>query len=357
MAPRRSTPTLVGLVVGGAATLLCRQVGFVPVDIARQPPAHFSRQSWGLQGDVSETRVSLKAVGTADEDQVEQIRTKHQANMAVLEQLQKAAAQAGQAGMVRQPAETYMALAEKGEANAKKPLIKTLHQSIVSGCYVAFAGLLSLSIAGNLGAVATVAPGVQKMVFAALFPVNLLLILNSGGQLFTGNTATVPMAVFEGKATLMELVKSWVVSILGNIIGCAGFALAAKKGGLLVGGVQNLAVAMTMMKTSIPLGQILIKAIMCNWMVCMAVFLSEAARDLGGKMVGIWFPISAFVAMGMEHSVANMFLLPAGILSGAPITIAKMVVRNWIPVAIGNAIAGTVCVAASYSYAFGALGK
>eukprot|EP00443_Scrippsiella_acuminata_P133914 CAMPEP_0115620446 /NCGR_PEP_ID=MMETSP0272-20121206/25209_1 /TAXON_ID=71861 /ORGANISM="Scrippsiella trochoidea, Strain CCMP3099" /LENGTH=135 /DNA_ID=CAMNT_0003056523 /DNA_START=28 /DNA_END=432 /DNA_ORIENTATION=+ len=135
MAPRRSTPTLVGLVVGGAATLLCRQVGFVPVDIARQPPAHFSRQSWGLQGDVSETRVSLKAVGTADEDQVEQIRTKHQANMAVLEQLQKAAAQAGQAGMVRQPAETYMALAEKGEANAKKPLIKTLHQSIVSGCY------------------------------------------------------------------------------------------------------------------------------------------------------------------------------------------------------------------------------
>merc|ERR1712066_867702 len=127
--------------------------------------------------------------------------------------------------------------------------------------------------------------------------------------------------------------------------------------GLLVGGAQKLAITMTVMKTKLPFGQAVARAIMCNWMVCMAVFLSEAARDLGGKMVGIWFPISALMAMAMEHSVANMFLLPAGILSGAPITVAKMVMKNWIPVAIGNAIAGSVCVAASYSYAFGSLGK
>jgi len=258
---------------------------------------------------------------------------------------------------VRAPPETYFALADKGAANAKKPVLAIFHQSFVSGCYVGFGGLLSLSIAGNLGAAASAAPGVQKMVFAALFPVNLLLILNSGGQLFTGNAATVPMAVLEGKATMSELVKSWTISILGNILGCFTFASAAQYAGLLVAGAKKLAITMTVMKTSLPFGQALVRGIMCNWMVCMAVFLSEAARDLGGKMVGIWFPISAFVAMGMEHSVANMFLLPAGILSGAPITIAKMVVRNWIPVAIGNAIAGAVCVAASYSYAFGALGK
>merc|ERR1712039_923849 len=161
----------------------------------------------------------------------------------------------------------------------------------------------------------------------------------------------VPMAVFEGKANMIDLVRSWGVSILGNIIGCGGFAYAAQYAGLLVGGAQKLAITMTMMKTSMPFGQALVKAILCNWMVCMAVFLSEAARDLGGKMVGIWFPISAFVAMSMEHSVANMFLLPAGILSGAPVSIAKMVVKNWIPVVLGNAIAGVVCVAASYSYA------
>jgi len=195
------------------------------------------------------------------------------------------------------------------------------------------------------------------MVFAALFPVNLLLILNSGGQLFTGNAATVPMAVFEGKATMPDLAKSWSVSILGNILGCVAFACAAQYSGLLVAGAKRLAISMTVMKTSLPFGQALVRAIMCNWMVCMAVFLSEASRDLGGKMGGIWFPISAFVAMSMEHFVANMFLLPAGILAGAPVTVAKMVFKNWIPVAIGNAIAGVLCVAASYSYAFGRLGQ
>jgi len=328
----RSSPALVGLVAGGSAVLLCGQVGFVPTGVVQQPPASYG-QSWGLrQPQASPGRTAVHAGTMTATGPVE-------------------------TSMVRQPAETYMALADKGAANAKKPLIKTLHQSIVSGCYVGFAGLLSLSIAGNLGVAATAAPGLQKMVFAALFPVNLLLILNSGGQLFTGNTATVPMAIFEGKADMNDLVRSWGVSILGNIIGCGGFACAAQYAGLLVCGAQKLAITMTMMKTSMPFGQALVKAIMCNWMVCMAVFLSEAARDLGGKMVGIWFPISAFVAMSMEHSVANMFLLPAGILSGAPITIGKMVLKNWIPVIIGNAIAGSICVAASYSYAFGALGK
>merc|ERR1712137_541275 len=142
------------------------------------------------------------------------------------------------------PAETYAALVEKGVANAKKPLMKSFHQSIVSGAYVGFAGLLSLSISGNLGACAQTAPGLQKMVFAALFPVNLLLILNSGGQLFTGNAATVPMAVFEGKATMSELVKSWTVSILGNILGCFTFACAAQYAGLLVAGARKLAITM-----------------------------------------------------------------------------------------------------------------
>merc|ERR1711979_21457 len=132
---------------------------------------------------------------------------------------------------------------------------------------------------------------------------------------------------------------------------------AAQYAGLLVGGAQKLAITMTVMKTSMPFGQALVKAIMCNWMVCMAVFLAESARDLGGKMTGIWFPISAFVAMSMEHFVANMFLLPAGILAGAPVSVAQMVIKNWIPVAIGNAIAGTICVAASYSFAFGRLGN
>merc|ERR1711871_1868780 len=96
---------------------------------------------------------------------------------------------------------------------------------------------------------------------------------------------------------------------------------------------------------------------MCNWLVCMAVFLAGASCDMAGKMVGIWFPISTFVAIGMEHSVANMFLLPLGILAGADLTIGEAIVKNMIPVTIGNAIAGALIVGCGYSYSFGALGK
>ena len=99
------------------------------------------------------------------------------------------------------------------------------------------------------------------------------------------------------------------------------------------------------------------KAILCNWLVCLAVWLAGAANDMTGKMVGIWFPISTFVAIGFEHSVANMFLLPLGLLQGAKVSVADVVLKNMIPVTIGNAIAGALVVAAGYSYAFGNLGK
>jgi len=186
---------------------------------------------------------------------------------------------------------------------------------------------------------------------------NLLLILMSGGQLFTGNSAAVPAALFEGLVTQEELVRNWVVSYAGNLIGCGLFALAAKYTGLLYGGVKEYAVATVLKKTGSSFGPTVVKAIMCNWLVCMAVWLAGAANDLAGKMVGIWFPISTFVAIGLEHSVANMFLLPLGLLGGAEVSFMDAIVKNLIPVTIGNAIAGAVIVAAGYSYAFGALGE
>jgi len=100
-----------------------------------------------------------------------------------------------------------------------------------------------------------------------------------------------------------------------------------------------------------------VKAILCNWLVCLAVWLAGAANDMAGKMVGIWFPISTFVAIGFEHSVANMYLLPLGMMAGADLSLGQALVKNMIPVTIGNAIAGAVVVAAGYSFAFGKLGK
>jgi len=197
----------------------------------------------------------------------------------------------------------------------------------------------------------------QRFTFAALFPVNLLLVLQSGGQLFTGNSATMAMAYFEGRIGVQKVLKSWVTSYIGNVIGCMTIALVANYTHLLVAGTQELAIATVLKKCGAGFGPTLVKAIMCNWLVCMAVFLCTQANDLTGKMVGIWFPISMFVAIGFEHSVANMFLLPAGFFSGAPLTPLQMICRNLIPVSIGNAIAGAIVVGAGFSFSQGKLGK
>ena len=92
-------------------------------------------------------------------------------------------------------------------------------------------------------------------------------------------------------------------------------------------------------------------------MVSLAVFMAGASNDLMGKLVGCWFPISTFVAIGLEHSVANLFIMPCALLLGAKITISEVIFKNLIPVVLGNAIAGTLVVAASYSYQYGKLGK
>lgn len=234
------------------------------------------------------------------------------------------------------PKDAYIAFAEKGAANAKLSKKKILHQSILGGMYVGFGGLLSLSIAGNMGGIAGPNPGLAKMTFAALFPVNLLLIVTTGGQLFTGNSATVAAAKYEKLVTWRELIRNWSVSIVGNVIGCVGFALAANYVGLLTGGTAALAKSTAMGKCAGAFGPTVVKAILCNWMVSMAVFLAGAANDLTGKLVGCWFPISTFVGIGLEHSVANMFILPAAMLAGAPVGLAAVLGKNLIPVLIGN---------------------
>merc|ERR1712060_604454 len=99
-----------------------------------------------------------------------------------------------------------------------------------------------------------------------------------------------------------------------------------------------------------------IKGIGCNWLVCMAVFLCGQAQDMTGKFLGIWFPISCFVAIGFEHIPANMFMIPLGLLAGADVSVVDMIVKNFIPVTLGNAFAGAFIVAGGYSYAFGRFG-
>jgi formate/nitrite transporter len=255
------------------------------------------------------------------------------------------------------PADAFHLLADKGMANAKASNLKTFVSAMLGGAYVGMGGMLSLAISGNMGGVAATNPGLSKLVFALLFPVNLLLCLQAGGQLFTGNTANMAAAVCEKKARIKDLARSWGLSYFGNLIACTGFALLCKYCGVLTGGAADLAAATLVSKTSMAFGPLLVKSMLCNWLVCLAVYLSFQCKDMTGKYISILLPISTFVAIGFEHSVANMFLLPAGLLCTTGISIKTALFQNLLPVTLGNAISGSLMVGVMFSFMFGRLGE
>lgn len=181
------------------------------------------------------------------------------------------------------------------------------------------------------------------------------MTLVTGGELFTGNTALVTAAYKEGEVELKDLVKNWVSSYAGNFVGSLILAYLAFKSGTLASGPGAVAIATA--KSSLPWDVAFVRGILCNWLVCMAVYMASGCSSMIGKMTAVWFPISAFVALGLDHSVANMFIIPLGMLRGADITIKQMFMKNLIPVTLGNIVGGALCVMAPFGLTFGKWGK
>ena len=210
---------------------------------------------------------------------------------------------------------------------------------------------------GAFPGLAATNPGLQNIVKGAFgLPFGLMMTLVTGAELFTGNTALVTAAVLEKKASLKQLVKSWTVSYSGNLVGSILLAAMVATGGTL-GPLGGASVGTAVAKTSMAFKTAFFRGILCNWLVCMAVYMASFAKDLPGKMVAIWFPISAFIALGLEHSVANMFIIPLGIMSGAAVSWNTFFLKNLLPVTLGNIVGGAVFVASAFSYTYGALGK
>lgn len=236
--------------------------------------------------------------------------------------------------------------------------MKCMMANIMGGFQVGIGGLLCLSVCGNIPGVPA---GFVKFIFGALFPVCLMLVLNTGTQLFTGNAVNMVAAQLDGEGVgTLDVLKNWIICYIGNIIGCAGVAYIAHYAGLLTGGTAAFASAIGVVKAGEgagTFGQMLVRGIMCNYLVNMAVFLAMQARDMMGRYIGIFIPVSTFVTSGFEHSVANMFLLPAAVIAGAPITWGDVFIKNMIPVTIGNAISAAVLVSGYFSYMFGKLGQ
>ena len=232
---------------------------------------------------------------------------------------------------------------------------KTLILAFLAGAYIAFGGILALVEGGGSTGMAATNPGITKVLFGAMFPVGLILVVIVGAELFTGNNAYFVPSVLSKKQTINAVLKNWGLVYVGNFIGALFVAYFITHLTHIVGStpfaetVRNVA----MNKTSHTFLETFLKGIGANWLVCLAVWQGMAAKDTVGKIFAIWLPVMAFVTLGFEHSVANMYFIPLAIFEGAPITWLHFFESNLVPATLGNIVGGVLFVGMPYGYLFG----
>ncbi|AJS60435.1 formate/nitrite transporter family protein [Paenibacillus sp. IHBB 10380] len=234
---------------------------------------------------------------------------------------------------------------ETGTKKAHNPLITVLVLGFLGGAFIALGFLLDIRvIAGAPKEWETIA----SFIGASIFPVGLILVLLAGGELLTGNMMAVPLAWMAKKISFFEVVKNLILITLSNFVGAIFIAyFFGHIVGLTETGVYlDKVVDMAGHKLDASFVQAFVSGIGCNWLVALAVWLSYGADNMSGKIMGIWFPTMAFVAIGFQHVVANMFLIPAAIFAGHYSWGEYLM--NFVPVWLGNLTGGVVFVAAAY---------
>jgi len=241
--------------------------------------------------------------------------------------------------------------------------------AILAGAFIAFASQGSNMAAFNLLAEAETY-GLGKVLAGAIFGTGLMLVILAGGELFTGNTL-MAAAVLSKKVRVSAMLKNWVVVFAGNFVGAMLVTLMIvasgqlDSGGGLLGG-QTIKIAVH--KVNLPFLSAFFLGIMANWLVTLAVWLSYGARDMTGKILAIFFPIWLFITSGFEHSVANMYYVPAGILAKSnpawaaasglsadvldTLTWQNFLLGNLLPVTLGNIVGGAVFVGGAYWFIY-----
>lgn len=254
----------------------------------------------------------------------------------------------------KSPPDTARAVAATGGLKNNSPIMNVVLLGFLAGAYIAFGGMLA-EIA-NAGMVTAGFPiGLSKFVFGAVFPVGLIMVVLAGSELFTGNVMYMVMGVLHKKADIVGLGKNWVISWVFNFVGAlfVAYVLAYLSGIMVDPAFAKGAMTVAAKKVALSWDQAFFRAIGCNWLVCVAVYLAFASDDLIGKIFGIWFPIMAFVTLGFEHSVANMFFLPLGLFLGAEgVTWTSILLNNLVPVTLGNIVGGGIFVGCIYWYVY-----
>jgi formate/nitrite transporter len=253
------------------------------------------------------------------------------------------------------PPEAIQAVITAGRRVLHQSFGRTFVLSLLAGFYIAFGAQLSTVVCQD--AAQFCGQGIARLLAGSVFSVGLMLVVICGAELFTGNSL-LAAAALHGEITWKHLLENWVVVLAGNFLGSMFFAWMMYETRLWeIGSVADQAIKIAAAKCKLSFSAAFFRAVLCNWLVCLAVFMAAAARDVPGKLMACYIPIMTFVASGFEHSIANMYFIPSGLF------LSKELVRpdqalNWngflidnlIPVTLGNIVGGVVFVAGAYWY-------
>lgn len=246
------------------------------------------------------------------------------------------------------PAEIARRIENVGVAKATLPALQTLTLGVLAGAFIALGAAFFTLV--TTGSEAGLGPG--RMLGGIAFSLGLILVVVAGAELFTGNNLIV-MAWADRRISTRLLLRNWGLVYVANFVGAVGTAVLVHLSGTLEvgdGEVRETALAVARAKTGLSFGEAFFRGILCNVLVCLAVWVSAGARRVSGKILAIVFPIAAFVALGFEHSVANMYFIPLAMLEawGDPALTPGGFAGNLVPVTLGNIVGGSAFVALVY---------
>jgi len=267
------------------------------------------------------------------------------------------------------PAQMAARVEKAGIIKGNLDIISTFTLAVMAGAFIAFGAVLYTYVIHD----SQLSIGLTKLIGGLVFCLGLILVIVAGAELFTGNSLIV-MAYVSRKVTLEQLLRNWVIVFIGNLVGSLGIVFLIWLSRQWTSADSSVGVKALMIansKVNLAFWQAFSKGILCNILVCLAVWLCFSGRSVTDKILAIIFPITAFVALGFEHSVANMYFVPAGLLikqspqvleaaqnalGQAPdlsrLTIPGFLIHNLLPVSVGNIIGGGFMVAAIYWFVY-----
>ncbi len=256
------------------------------------------------------------------------------------------------------PRETAHTIARNGRRVLDQSIGRTLVLGLLAGFYIAFGAQLSTVVTQD--AARFVGFGIARFLGGSLFSIGLMLVVVCGAELFTGNSLLAGAAL-HGEISWPHLARNWVIVLIGNFVGAIFFAWLLFETRLWEqGSVAENAIRIAAAKCQLSFSAAFVRGILCNWLVCLAVFMATAARDIPGKLLACYVPIMTFVSSGFEHSIANMYYIPTGLFISNSIsspnpalTWTDFFVTNLVPVTLGNIVGGVIFVAGAYWYAYG----